>query len=689
MNKYHFGASLGRWLTILTGCLALTGTSHAATSPSEPSASQTGMLAGVFPAIVRIEVIRLRPSDGLMTKAWTAGSGAIISAEGHILTNCHVSEDADSFRCYLYDGQQISARRVGQDPLTDLAVLQLDLTQWNKNSGPLPVAHFGDSERLVSGDTVFALGSPGFLSQSVTRGIVANPSLVMPELTVGKMMIRGEDVGTLVRWILHDAQIFHGNSGGPLINAKGEIVGVNEIGVFNLGGAIPSNLARAVAEQLIAHGRVTRGWSGLTVQPRLEADGNGQGVMVADVAPDSPAAKAGFLSGDVLLACDGIAIEGAEEKAVAHFYRLETGRLPGNAFKLDYRRGTESRQAQITLAAREPARADDVELRSWGAVVCNLTMPVVRNEQLPDVRGILLENIRPAGPCGQAEPELRRGDIIIAVDGQPVGDVAELRTVTNKFFPDTESALVHPVTASFRRDGAVLSSVVELRNTNPRRITPIALKAWLGVASQPLTPKLNKRLGINSADGGARLTRIYPGTEAEKAGLLVGDVILAIDGSAVTARRAEDSDVLARQIRQYKAGTSAAFSLWRDGKKIDLPVLLEAQPRPPAEMPWWEDIRLEFSVHELAFDDRVRLQLAPNVTGVVVESATPAGWAELAGLRGDDLVLTAGGTAVKSVEDLHRLRDEAVRSEKSWWVLQVQRRGQTLFVEINLKPAKK
>ena len=94
-------------------------------------------------------------------------------------------------------------------------------------------------------------------------------------------------------------------------------------------------------------------------------------------------------------------------------------------------------------------------------------------------------------------------------------------------------------------------------------------------------------------------------------------------------------------------------------------------------------------MHELAFDDRVRLQLAPNVTGVVVESATPAGWAELAGLRGDDLVLTAGGTAVKSVEDLHRLRDEAVRSEKSWWVLQVQRRGQTLFVEINLKPAKK
>lgn len=688
MNNHLIGGSLGRWLLLLTGCLALAGVSRAATPPVVPAASPTEMLAGVFPAIVRIEVIRLRPSDGLMTKAWTAGSGAIISAQGHILTNCHVSEDADTFRCYLYDGQQISARRIGQDPMTDLAVLQLDLSQLKKNSSPLPVAVFGDSDRLVPGDAVFALGSPGFLSQSVTRGIVANPSLVLPEQTVGRMMLRGENVGTLVRWILHDAQIFGGNSGGPLVNAKGEIVGVNELGVVNLGGAIPSNLARAVAAQLIAHGHVTRGWSGLTVQPRLEADGSGQGVMVSDVAPDSPAAKTGVLAGDVVLACDGIAIEGAEEKAVAHYYRLETGALPGNILKLDYRRGTETRQAKITLVAREPARSDDVELRSWGAVVRDLTMMVVRNEQLPDARGILLENIRPAGPCGQAEPELRRGDIIIAVDGQPVDDVAALRTLTNKFFPDAESALIHPVTASFRRDGAVLSAVVELRNTNPRRVTPIALKAWLGVASQPLTPKLNKRLGINSAEGGARLTRIYPGTEAEKAGLLVGDVVLAVDGVAVPAKRAEDSDVLARQIRQYKSGTSAVFSLWRDGKKTDLPVLLEAQPKPPAEMPWWEDLRLEYSVHELAFDDRVRLQLAPNAAGVLVESATPAGWAGLAGLRGDDLVLSAGGAEVNTVEELHRLRDEAVRSEKNWWVLQVQRRGQTLFIEINLKPAK-
>jgi S1-C subfamily serine protease len=168
----------------------------------------------------------------------------------------------------------------------------------------------------------------------------------------------------------------------------------------------------------------------------------------------------------------------------------------------------------------------------------------------------------------------------------------------------------------------------------------------------------------------------------------VGDVVVALDGVPVTARRAEDSDVFARQIRQYKAGTPAVFTLWRDGQKMDLPVTLEVQPTPPGEMPWWEDLQLEYAVRDLAFDDRMRLQLAPEITGVLVESAVQAGWASLAGLRGDDLILQAGGKPVGNVTELRAARDEAVRQAGEWWVLLVQRRGETLFVEINLKPAK-
>ena len=367
---------------------ALTARAPGGRSVGRPAA-QTEMLSRVFPSIVRIEAIRLMPFDGHLTKAWTAGSGVIITKEGHVLTNCHVSEDVDAFRCYLYDGQHVDAHRVGQDPLTDIAVLQLDLTQLKKGTGPLPVAVFGDSDRMKPGDTVFALGSPGFLSQSVTQGIVSNPSLVLPERTVGRMMLRGEDVGMLVRWLLHDASIFGGNSGGPLVNLRGEVIGVNEIGVFNLGGAVPGNLARGVAMQLVATGRVVRGWSGLTVQERLEADASDTGVVVSDVAAGSPSAKAGIEAGDVVMKCDGIAVEGAHEKAIAHYYRLETGCLPGSVFTIDYLRAGKPRTAAFALAVRE-ARARTTSRSPSGAPWSgDLTSTVVREELLPDKVGVL------------------------------------------------------------------------------------------------------------------------------------------------------------------------------------------------------------------------------------------------------------------------------------------------------------
>jgi serine protease Do len=662
---------------------------NSAPSDSAALAAHSKMLARVFPSIVRIEAIRLIPYDGHLTKSWSAGSGVIISKAGYVLTNCHVTEDVDTFRCYLFDGQHIDAHRVGQDPLTDIAILQLDVTQLKKGTEDLPVAVFGDSDRMGPGDTVFALGSPGFLEQSVTQGIVSNPSLVLPERTVGKMLLRGENVGLLVRWILHDASIFGGNSGGPLVNARGEVIGVNEIGVFNLGGAIPGNLAQGVAKQIIAGGSVVRGWSGLTVQPRLEAEASEIGVVVADVASGSPAAKAGMEPGDVVLACDGVAIEGAQEKATTHFYRLETSRLPGSTFKIDYLRGRLRHTVQFTLAVRDRAQADDVEVPEWGAVVRDLTPLVVREELLPDRSGVILMNIRPGGPSGQAEPYLRKADVVIALDGKPVTDVAGLRKLTSAFFPDSETALVHKAIVTIRRDGSVLESAIDLRNTNPHRIAPSVLKAWLGINSQPLTPKLNERLGINSEDGGARVTRVYGGTDADRAGLKVGDVLLTMDGVAIAERRAEDDQVLARQIRQYKVGSTATFHVWREGAAIDVPVTFEVQPKPAAEMPLWEDEKLEFEVRDLAFDDRTRLQLGPEAAGVLVSDTTPAGWAELAGLRGDDLVIAADGAPINQVDELHLSRDKAAKAGARWWVLQVERRGQTLFVEINLNPLKK
>ncbi len=692
-------------LTVLTGC----GDTSKATATANPTAGAvpasaqspasatksanadipveyTGMLAKVFPSIVRIEAIRLQPNQGRLAKAWVGGSGVIISADGYIVTNCHVAEDAEFYRCYLYDGEKIEATLVGQDAMTDLAVLKLDLSQRAKDAPPLPVTAFGDSDKLEPGKTVFALGSPGFLSQSSTRGIVANPSLILPEQTVGKMILKGEDVGILVRWIIHDAVIFGGNSGGPLVNAEGEVVGINEIGVVNLSGAIPANLAQKIAAELIKQGHITRGWSGITVQQRLQSSGKGPGVYVSDIAAGSPAAQSPLKPGDIIVSADGKPIEGEEEKAIAHYYRLETSHVPGTDFPIEFIRSNEKRTIQVRLEAREPVQADDVELRAWGAVVRDLTRELARSERLPEKSGVWLQNIRPGGPVGQAEPDLRPQDVIIAVDNQPVGTVAQLKAITDKLIPEDTTGK-KPVLVSVRRDGAILNAVVELRLKDDRNFTPPAVRGWLGAATQALTPKLATQLKIKSSSGGARITRVYPDTKAAAAGLKVGDVVVAIDGTDVNAQRQEDADVLSRMVRQYRAGTDAKFTLWRDGTKMDLTVNLEAQPTLAGQLKYWEDEKLEYEVREISFDDKVRLQLPPNTQGVLVASAVRAGWAELGGLRADDVILEVEGKKTLTIDEYQKARLERAASDAKWLVLQVQRRGQTLFVEIPLKPA--
>jgi serine protease Do len=654
--------------------------------PGDDRVEYTDVIRRVFPSIVRIEAIREGPNDGRMIKAWVAGSGVVISREGHVLTNAHVATDADFFRCYLYDGEVIEARLVGEDPMTDLAVLQLDLSQRAAGATPLYVAPFGDSDTLDAGHTVFALGSPGFLSQSVTRGIVANPSMVLPEQTAGRLYIKGEDVGMLVRWILHDAPIFGGNSGGPLVNADGEVIGINEIGVFSLSGAIPGNLAREVASEIVERGRVIRGWSGMTVQARLKSSGSGSGVVVSDVAPDSPADDAGVQPGDVVISYAGRQIEDAEEKAIAHFYQIETSIAPGRLVPMSFQRDGTERSTELTLSEREPAQTPDVQLDPWGAVVRDLTADLSRNERLPERSGVWFASIRPGGPSGQAEPNLNVGDILIAVDGQDVSSVEDLRRITGNFDVESSPGGVRTVLATFRRDGAVLNSVVELRLGNPRNTTPSARRAWLGAASQPLTAKLATSLGVQ-ADGGVRVTRIYPGTKAADAGLQVGDVILALDNMPVLARRPEDADILNRTIRNYRADTIVDFSIWRNGSNLNIPVTLEAQPVPASELAFWEDDVLEFEVRNVAFEDRVRLQIPPDLNGVLVGNVVRAGWAALAELRANDVILEADGRPVTTVSEFREARDSAIQSGREWLVLLVQRRAQTQLVEITLKPA--
>ena len=234
---------------------------------AESSAAIEAALSKVAPSLVRIHVVAFGYSDGRELKREASGSGTIITPEGHVLTNHHVAGRTRTIVCTLANREEVPADLIGTDPLSDIAILKL------RPARPrvFPAARFGDASRLKVGDRVLALGSPLALSQSVTMGIVSNTEMIMPGMfwPYNRMTLDGEDVGSIVRWIGHDAAIFGGNSGGPLVNMDGEIVGVNEISM-GLAGAIPSDLAREVSEAIIRDGHVRRSWIGLDVQPLLQ-----------------------------------------------------------------------------------------------------------------------------------------------------------------------------------------------------------------------------------------------------------------------------------------------------------------------------------------------------------------------------------------------------------------------------------
>jgi serine protease DegS len=254
------------------------------------------------------------------------GSGVIIDTEGHIVTNNHVIENAQSIRVQLGDGRIADARIVGRDPDTDLAVLHIDLS-------PLPVATIGRSDQLRVGDVVLAIGDPIGLSQTVTHGIVS---------ATGRQQL---GIALLEDFIQTDAPINAGNSGGALVDASGALVGINtamvakSVGVQGIGFAIPINMVNGVMHDIIAHGRVIRGWIGIVPEDLSEEQARQfglarGGVVIANLYVGSPAQRAGLQPGDVLLAIDKVAPRSAQDALV----RI-AARVPGSSIEMLYQRG--------------------------------------------------------------------------------------------------------------------------------------------------------------------------------------------------------------------------------------------------------------------------------------------------------------------------------------------------------------
>jgi serine protease Do len=650
--------------------------SSAALDPEVDAAVQA-----VYPALARIHVVSEEGGAGRMQKGRSSGSGTIISPDGYILTNHHVAGRATRMTVRLSDRQEIRATLVGTDALSDLAVLKIDPKDLRNPETPLQVAKFGDSSQLKVGDVVLAMGSPAGLSQSVTKGIVANTEMIAPG--GGSMRLDGEAVGEIVRWIGHDAVIFPGNSGGPLVNLKGEIVGVNEVGIGSLGGAIPSNLARKIADELIAKGSVSRSWIGMEVQPLLKSSSAKAGVLVAGVIASSPADKAGIKAGDIITRINGTEVlpsRAPEDMPV--FNRLVLESPVGSEIALEGLRDGTPVSWKVKSTEREPAQPREKELLSWGVTVRDLTVLDAMVRLRDDNHAVVVQSLRPGAAAATAKPAIAAGNLIVAVNGKPTPDVQSLVTVSQEITNGKTEPV--PVLVSYEQDGRSLLTVVKIGPEPDVDKPGVAKKAWLGVDTQVISAELSEALGIKGSKG-VRITRVHPNTQAEQSGLKVGDLLLKLDGTVIPAARPEDSDVFSSLIRQYKVGTEVSVSARRENQDLEIKVVLELGHEGLSELATHECKTLEFNTREIGQEDRVAKELPEDFKSILVTAVTPAGWAALGGLSAGDLVVTIDGRLTDSVDALKAVLTDLEKDKRTPVPMFVRRGITTRFIE--LEPA--
>ncbi|TAL23036.1 MAG: PDZ domain-containing protein [Nitrospirae bacterium] len=655
-------------------------TSAVSKSPEVTREAIDGAIAKVKPALVRIFVVSVEYYNGREVKHEFAGSGVIITKEGHVITNHHVAGKAKQIICTLSDKEEIEAELVGTDPLTDIAVIKLS----NKHIKEFPVAQFGDSALLKTGDSVLAMGSPFALSQSVTMGIISNTEIVMPKFfwPISKFTLEGEDVGSIVRWIGHDAPIYGGNSGGPLVNLSGEIVGINEISL-GISGAIPGNLAKDVAEKIIKFGKVSRSWIGLEVQPLFRNSGRKKGVIVSGIIEGSPAEKAGFLSGDIMLKLAGkeTDIRFQEEIPILnqHIMELHVGK---EAEAVVHRHGKEI-TLHITAQEREYIKSKTVELKQWGITARNLSLLNAKEMKRENKDGVLVTTVRTGGPCWESKPKIVGSDMIIEVGGKRIKDVEELLKITRELTADKNDPV--PVVVVFERKKERYLTVVRLRLERGMQDQGFEIqKAWLPVGMQVVTKEIAGELGIPGIKG-VRLTQVYSNRSAERDGLRAGDIITALDGEPVNVSSPEDLEVLPAMIRQYKIGSTVELDILRGKDKLKIKAILEQSPPMPGEMKKYVDDNFEFTVRDIAFLDRAQEGWRDEQKGILVEAVGQGGWASLARLAVGDIIIAVNGESVSDVALFEKMMKGIAEKKLKSVLLQVRRGIHSFYVE--LEPA--
>ncbi|MEQ9619544.1 MAG: DegQ family serine endoprotease [Deltaproteobacteria bacterium] len=349
------------------------------------------------------------------------GSGFIISEDGYVVTNNHVVEKAEDISVILENGDKYEAKVIGKDPKTDLAVIKFE------PEGKLQTVELGDSDNLRIGDWVIAIGNPFGLGYTVTSGIVSAKG-------------RSLGLGVYDDFIQTDASLNPGNSGGPLFNLKGEVVGVNTAIVARgqgIGFAIPITMAEFVIEQLKEEGKVVRGWLGVYVQkltPEIATSLNlkeDEGALVSDVTPGSPAEEAGISRGDVIIEFDGNRIDD-----VSDLTTLAGVTPPGTEVKIKLLHDGETKDLTVKLSEmpEEKVRSEEEKVQEkLGITVTELNPRIVKRFNLDMDKGVIITNVERGSAA--AEAGLRPGDVVLEVDKKEITNLEDYTEALDKARP--------------------------------------------------------------------------------------------------------------------------------------------------------------------------------------------------------------------------------------------------------------